>query len=610
MTIEDIKSKLLEAKENYYSGHPIMSDSDFDSLEEQLRNISPKDDYFDVVGSHERGKKIQHSIRMRSMSKCNTQEHVEAWYKRNNYYYYLPILIQEKLDGLSGTLRYKNGKLTYAATRGSGDIGQDVTRHVNLIASIPKSISERSDVEIRGEFIAPKVSPLRELYPDSPLRNLVAGIINRKETTPETVYVEFVAYGVERVLFYGEEEKEHFLNDNGFKTVTWGYCKNQEEVFQYYYDMITKREDFPYELDGLILKPTSCDLQRELEDGNEHHPVWATAWKFPAQSVWTTLRGISYNTSRLGKMIPVAEFDTVVIGGSNISRATLNNQKWIIDKNLQIGDEILVEKANDVIPKIVDNRAATNRTPLSNPVCGCGQVSNGELNGVHISCSNEDCSERKTNEIVSWIRSIGVENVSLGTVKTLYEEGLVKSIIDLYSLSPDKLKEIRGIGDLKIQNLFEEIERTRSMSELDLLSKLGIESVGEKSLKKLGIDSIDSFLNFSDSTYVVGQKIIEWKSEPRNISFLNELKLILNLSKTNQEALHGVRVCATGKAPVSRSELVKRINGSGKFVWIDGVGKETQLLVTDDLNSDSSKMTKAKKMGIEIITYEEFFSRM
>lgn len=605
--MQTIVKSLIEAKEAYYDGEPIMTDAEFDALEDKLRSLNPDHEYFKVVGSVQKGK-VKHDIRMRSMQKCNTVDHVLKWYERNKYSDHTVMVGELKFDGLSGTLKYVEGKLKYVATRGDGSQGQDITRHAKSITGIQNKLEMAETLEVRGEFIIPIRSKLNTS--ESPLRSLVAGAINRKESGSDLEEVVFVAYDIVGTYFSNEAQKEKFLLKNGFVYHKYEYLHGFDDVKNWYNLVMETRSDLKFEIDGIILKPFNCETQNNLEDGNEHHPVWATAWKFPAEGQWSVLRSVEYETSRLGKLVPVAVIDPILIGGSRITRCTLNNQKQIESQDIQIGDRVYIERANDVIPKLIRKENGESRSKIETPDCKCGSKVSPKLQGVHLVCTNPNCSERIIGEITFWVKQIGVENFSGSTVRTLFDEGKLKSISDLYELNPTSLQGISGIGESKIKNILSEIQRTKSMGTQEFLSKLGIPSVGLKALEKLQIKSVEAFLKFNDLSYAIGNQIVEWKRDQGNLDLIDRLLKVLDLKSSESVQKSGLKVCATGKAPMKRDELIKLMESSGKYRWIDSVGKDTNLLVTDDPQGDSSKLQKARKLGIEIKTYDEFIKEI
>jgi len=609
MTEQEITEQLIAAKDAYYNSEPFMTDSDFDFLENKLRILNPKSKYFNMVGiSSPHSKKISHYYRMRSLQKANSENDFRLWYQRNKIQLDTPLAVMHKIDGLSGSAKYENGKIVYLATRGDGLEGQDVSHLISYI-NIPKEIPEKSTVYVRGEFVIKKDSPLTTIYPNSPLRNLASGIINRKDMLTEAKYLSFITYGLEGEKFENglEMDKIKTLSQYGFDSLKTVICEDYSELKRYLEDAINWRDEVEYEIDGIVIIINSISIQRNLEDDNEHHPQWNIAWKFPSQGAWTTLQSIEWNTSRHGRLVPVGIFDPINIGGAQITRATLNNYKQIVDLKLSIGDSIFVQRANDVIPKIIDCKKNIEYTPIQNIRCSCGSFSDLKLDGVHIYCKNPDCSERIIEQILFWVQKIGIEFFSRATIRTLHEKGILNSIEDLYKLTYDSLIGIHGLGDKKIYNILNEIKRTSSMSQLDFLSSLGIPMVGKKVFQKLGIFTVQDFLNWKKFEYVTGEKILEWKMDSANMELFNSLVKSINFSEEKKmNSANKIGVCATGKGPFTRNELIKKINESQNYFWVDSINDSVKILLCDDPDDNSSKLTKAKNKGIQLVKYSEF----
>lgn len=609
MTESEITEQLIAAKDAYYNDEPFMTDADFDALENKLRIINPKSKYFNMVGiSSPHSKKIQHYYRMRSLQKANSENDFRLWYQRNKISTNIHLAVMHKIDGLSGSAKYENGEIVYLATRGNGLEGQDISHLINYI-NIPKQIPEKSTVYIRGEFVIKKNSPLLKINPNSPPRNLASGIINRKDMLNDAQYLSFITYSLEGEKFETglEIEKINLLKTYGFDSLKPVICEDYSELRKYLQSAIEWRDEVEYEIDGIVIIINSILIQRNLEDDNEHHPQWSIAWKFPSQGAWTTLKSIEWNTSRHGRLVPVGIFDPVIIGGAQITRATLNNYKQILDLKLSIGDNIFVERANDVIPKITNCKKIVEYTPLSEVKCNCGSFSDLKLDGVHIYCKNSKCSEKTIEQILFWVQKIGIEFFSRATVRTLYELGKLNSIEDLYSLDYGKLNGIHGLGDKKIFNILNEIKRTSHMSQLDFLSSLGIPMVGKKAFQKLGIFTIEDFLNWKSFEYATGEKILEWKMDSANVELFNSLIKSINFTEENKmSSANKIGVCATGKGPWTRNELIDKINNSKNYFWVDSINDSVKILLCDDPNDNSSKLTKAKKKGIHLIKYNEF----
>jgi len=245
----------------------------------------------------------------------------------------------------------------------------------------------------------------------------------------------------------------------------------------------------------------------------------------------------------------------------------------------------------------------TNLLPTECPCCGTPVV----WNGVHLQCPNtKGCREQVIGKIKSWVAALDADFVASATIDLLWDNNLIQSITDLYRLTADDLRKLDGFGDRKAENFVYQLEKSKEMPFSKFAGKLSILNVGVRAIKNLGIKTYDDFVKFNDPRYVIGQNIIAWKKEPGNLDMLRELHDCIKI--IDETVSNGTKVCATGKAPVVRSEIVKLLESNG-FAWNDGVDKEVKFLITDDVNSTSSKAVKARKLGIPILTYTDFFKQ-
>lgn len=610
--LNEIVSKLIEAKKAYYfTEMPILSDSDFDKLEDYLKEIDPSNSYFSLVGSEFSGQdKIIHKYPMLSMGKAKNSEDMNKWFKKLN----LPGIeycLQPKIDGLSATCRYKNGRLIYVATRGDGNTGQDISHISHYMKDIKKQVNfSLGDVEVRGELYLPKNTPYDTK--GKALRNNCVGLINRKENREDLKYVRFVAYQIAGDhSIHSEGEKIKTLSENGFHTVEFSVLSTGKDIGDYYKDYLSsKREIWNYETDGIIITVNNNLMHEEIDSRwvVDHHHHYNIAFKPPSEGKETKLKNIEWQVSRQGNVIPVAIFDPIHIGGAKLERATLHNYSNVLDLKLEINDTLYVERANDVIPYVKENRSIelsrdeSCLIPKKCPSCGNDLI----ISGVHLKCVYSHCSEVLIQQIIYWVKESGIDGVAEGTLRSLFNSKKINTIKDIYLLKSDDFIGLDGFGDKKISGFIEGVNKVRKMNSIKLLSRLGIPSVQEKSLKKLNIKSIDDFWSFNNIDYVIGQNIITWKENPINVSFLNGLLEVIEIEDVEDSNDNGL-VSMTGKGPLSRKEIISIIEEKG-WSFSSSITKEVSILLCDNPEGSSSKLVKARKLGIKVVEYNDFIN--
>jgi DNA ligase (NAD+) len=547
------------------------------------------------------------------MGKAKTIGQIEKWIKKLQLPEDQVYCIQPKIDGLSATCFYENGKLSYVATRGDGIVGQDISHIAAFIDDIKDHISfTTGPVEIRGELYLPK----NTLYDTKgkPLRNNCVGLINRKEGHENLKFVRFVCYQISDTEGVNtESDKIKLLEREGFHTVTFSKVSSPEEINNYYTQYIDhNRDEWLYETDGLIIAIDDNSLHDEIDSRwvVDHHHHYAIAFKPPAAFKETELKNIEWQVSRQGNVVPVAIFNPVVLGGATLERASLHNFSFVESLLLQIGDTLVIERANDVIPYVRSNKSNENRDPenfISDIIpqwcLSCGNPLS--VNGVHLKCENKVCPEQLIQKIIYWVKEADIEQVSIGTIRALYNFGKIRNISDIYNLKSEDFENLEGFGEIKINNFIEQVNQSRVLNAVELISRLGIPLVQKKALKKLNISSIEDFLNFDDETYIIGQNIIEWKKSAANIDYFNEILSVVKLKEVSTKETKGY-VAMTGKGPTGRKELVVRIEEMG-YEFASTVTAETDILLCEDPSSGSTKLEKAKKLGVKLVSYLDFF---
>lgn len=617
MTQEEINAlaaRLKEAKEAYYNGsESLMADAEFDELEELLRQEDPHNAYFSLVGSpvEAAGSKIQHAVPMLSANKAKTMEEADKWLKKLALPEGEAFILEPKIDGLSAACRYQNGQLQYIATRGDGRTGQDVSHIADYMAGIPKMLPQPISIEVRGELYLPRDTEFDTQ--GKPLRNNCVGLVNRKEDRGDLRYVHFAAYSVVGFPYETEAEAVAFIKTLGFETVDV-YVTNERDGIEAYRQKYLEelRDLWPFETDGLMIIVNRRIWHDKLDSrwvvDRYHH--YAIAFKPPAAAKETKLLAVEWQPSRQASLVPVAVFEPIKLGGAILERATLHNAQFVKTLLLEPGDSLLVERANDVIPYVKDNISRHGRAAQSHidsflalrcPSCQTKTV----WSGAHLKCPNGACPEVRIQQILYWVKRADMENIAEGAVRKLYESGKARRIADLYQLTKQDFSGMDGFADKKIDNFFKEIAKSRTMGARQFIARLGIPLVQEKALKKLGIASLVDFWNFCDITYVIGQNLIAWREEEHNAQLVRELAAALNIVDQSPEA-QLPQVCLTGKGPATRAELEEELRSRG-YEPVSTVTKETALLLCDDLEGSSSKLQKARQLGIPIQSYTDFF---
>jgi len=625
--MQEIVDVLKQAKEDYYNnGESNLTDKEFDDLENELKELDPTNEYFKMVGIDTYGNKIKHNFPMKSIDKVNSFKELNDWINKRFGNNEINVLITPKYDGLSFTAKYENGKIKYLATRGDGTEGQDISHILKYLDSLNIDLSDQLyglNFEIRGELIIKKEH--QEYFKNKPLRNIVVGLCGRKENNKDCKYITPVIYDVVGLEFDSEDDKFNWLlcyfNEDFTTYKFYDYKKIENFIYKFENEF---RDKMKFELDGLVITLNDSNDRKEWIGNHDHHWDYNVAYKFKAISKQTIYRGVKYDVSRYGNLIPVAFFDEVIILNRKINNASLSNYQKIFDMQLKVGDEILVALANDVIPYIEENLSAGIKQrelknkkeilPLTEalifsqvnlrncPSCGKELI----VDDIHLKCINQNCPAQNIKIITNYCKVLGMENLSEQTIASLYVNNIIKNINDLYELKNkyEELIGLIGMGGKKINNLLNEVERTKTMTIETFIDSLSISLVGEKQVKKLGIKCFKDFINFSDETYEAGKQIINYVKN--NKLFLNELYCHINIFTPTIINKNGRKICMTGKGPDTRENLIKVIEKKGDM-FIDGITKETQVLLCEDKNGSSSKLVKARKLGIEIINYSEYF---
>lgn len=636
--------------EYYVLDNPTITDQEYDdyynellSIEEKYPELKREDSPTNRVGGAvlDKFEKVNHDHPMLSFDDIFNEEEIILFDERiKKVVSTAHYTLEPKMDGLSGSLIYKNGVLVRGATRGDGVTGEDITTNIKTIKSVPLRLTEDIDIEVRGEIYMSKKSFLeanREKIKNGEKefanpRNAAAGSIRQLDSKVAAKRnLDFMAYFIPNPEDYGiktQKESLEFLRKLGFVTnyKLNGYAKNVKDIINYIDSLSEKRDNLPFEIDGVVLKVDNLEDEKRL-GFTSRVPRWGIAYKFPAKEVLTTLKEIKFTVGRTGKITPNAIFSPVHVSGSLVSKATLHNSDYCIDKDVRVGDTISIRKAGDVIPEVVEvklDRRKEDSVPFKMiencPMCNSVLI---RKDANHY-CKNEHCPSRKIESLIHFSSrdAMYIEGFGESIVEDFYNLGYLKNIDDFYTLDKykDELMLLEGFGEKSISKLLESASNSKKNSLERLLFGLGIRYVGKKTAKILSkyyktIDNLikadfDELKSINDIGDVIAKSIVDYFSDEKNINLINRLKdLNLNMRylgeevNTSNENINGKTFVITGTLSRPRDEIKEEIEGLGGNVT-GSVTKKTDYVIAGE--KAGSKLTKANELGIKVLTEEEY----
>src|SRR5579871_259610 len=666
--IEDLRNVLRFHEYRYYVlNDPLLSDFEYDSLYKQLEKIEAENPYLITPASPtQRVAKgltkdfptVQHLVPMLSLEHSYNADDLRDWDRKARELTGLENIeycVEPKFDGASISLIYENDFLVRGATRGDGVEGDDITTNIRQIRSVPLSAKFSAysiqQIEIRGEVLMTKKNfkkyndflTEQNLPPLANPRNSAAGTLRIKD--PKEVSkrnLEAFLYHVSYVVNVDAQPENNnaLLTHSGSLEMLWnlGFRSPQKEkkvlkgiqaVIDYCHDFEQHRDDLPYEIDGMVIKVNEIALQDKM-GMTTHHPRWAIAFKFKARQATTKLKGVEFQVGRTGAVTPVAKLEPVSIGGVTVSSISIHNEDYIKEKDLKIGDTVLIERAGDVIPQIVKSlselRTGAEKKisfPKHCPVCK-SELAKEEEEAVW-RCINIECPAQVVERIIHFASKDAMDIRSFGdaNIRKFYELGFLKDIPGVYQLPFEKISGLEGFGEKSISNLKTAIETSKQQPLHRLIYALGIRFVGETTAKVLSnaIDYLPDFQNktledlqnLEDIGPKVAGSISKFFSIPDNIKMLHELEnLGLNL-KNNRSAkveggnLNGQTFLFTGTlAKLKRSDAEEMVEKNGGKLLSGVSSKLNYLIVGEDAGS---KLEKAKKIpSIKVLSEQEFLN--
>jgi DNA ligase (NAD+) len=630
--VDELADALLKHKRLYYGGKPQISDAEYDKLEEELRRVSPTHPVLQMVGSdanHDGGAKIRHDQPMLSLQKTYDRDELAAWMGDR------PTLATIKVDGISLSVIYEGGVMTLAKTRGNGVVGEEVTAKVAWVPDVRPRLAETGRLEVRGELyctesrfvlLSNRMAELGLDRPTSP-RNVVAGLMGRKTHIDMARFFNFFAFTVvdhgAGLGLTSESDAARWLEAQGFRLPYPRLIESPAELDEYleYAKHLMSEDEIG--IDGAVFSYDSLGLQRQL--GNtSHHPRYKMSFKWQGQTATSTIREVAWATSRLGIVTPVAVIEPVSLSGASITNVTLHNAAHVQAYNLKAGDRIEIVRSGEVIPKflsVVEAAPGEYAWPKSCPACATPL----EFDEVRLKCpALETCPAQRLGVILNWIRCAEIDDLSEKRLTHLVDAGLVATIPDLYRLTLDDFYKIPQTKEKMAAKLLGNIQRSRTLPLARFLNGLGIEGAGFTTWEKLlhVFPSLAALRCATEAEIVAVEGFAE-KSAQQIVAGLVARSALIDallaagvapdetgLSAPPEDGpLSGMTLVITGALSRPRAEVEKAIKSAGGKT-ASAVSKTTSAVVTDDPASSSSKMKKARDLGVPAWSEDDLWKRI
>lgn len=654
--MEELIEILNEANYNYYVlDNPTITDQEYDKYLRELIQIEEKhpewardDSPTQRVGGEviDQFQKLTHQIPMLSLSNVFNEEEIIAFDERIKKEGINPQYMCElKIDGLSVSLHYENGKLVSGATRGDGITGEDITHNIKTIKTIPFKLKKPITIEVRGEIYMSKktlenINRIRKENNEPLLqnaRNAAAGSVRQLDSrVAASRNLDCWIYHLPNPEDYDiktHAEAIDFMKELGLKTNPANCLVNDVKGILDFINYYTiHRKELPYDIDGVVIKVNSIQQQKQL-GYTAKYPKWATAYKFPAEEVLTKLKDIIFTVGRTGQITPNAVLEPVIVAGSTIARATLHNEDYVNAKDLRIGDIVSIRKAGDVIPEVVEakkeRRTGEEKEFKMIKNCPiCGDYLYKKKGQVDYFCMNPICPARHMESLIHFVsrHAMNIDGLGEKIIEDFFNLNFIRKFSDIYHLGEhrDLLTELEGYGEKSIDNLLKAIENSKKNSLERLLFALGIPNVGEKTAKMLAqkyetLDrlmeaSYEELTNITDIGPIIAKSLIEYFANSENKEEINHLKeLGINMIYTGpkieeNQMFAGKTFVITGTLEtMTRDEIEEKIQNMGGKAS-SSVSKKTTAVIVGA--NPGSKKDKATELGIPIWTEKELLEKL
>ena len=646
--IKELRDQINAANQAYHTlDKPFISDAAYDLLIQELIELEVMYPEYDDPSSPtkkiggqilDKFEKVTHTTPMMSLSNVFNREELFKFVERVEEVVTSDYVVELKIDGLAVTLRYEEGILIQAATRGNGTIGEDITHNVKTIKSIPLRLSQPISIEVRGEIFMPhksfiKLNQTREKNNEALFanpRNAAAGTMRQLDSqiVAQRELDAFIYTIVDPLQYVSTHfEALNYLKILGFKVNPYAIiAKDKNSVYQAIESFDELRHTLPYDTDGAVIKVNTYN-KYDVIGFTAKSPKWATAFKFQAEIAETTIKSITFQVGRTGVITPVAELDPVVVSGTTVSRATLHNEDYIKLKDIRINDQVRIHKAGEIIPEVIDVVISqrSNQQPFEMiQVCPICQTPLRRLEGeADHYCLNELCDAKMVGQMIHFASRVAMDIDGLGekVIETLYEKGFIKTITDIYELSnhQEAIETLPGFGPKKVEKLLDAIEQSKSQPFHKVLFGLGIKHIGAKvskiitqhfqSIENMYQASLEDIQNIHEIGPEIANSLFSTLKKPDYIEMIRYLKSVgLNFENVQKNikahAFNGKTFVLTGKLEnYSRDQASDIIESLGGKVT-SSVSKQTDYVLA---GSDAgSKLKKADALGIKILDEATF----
>lgn len=660
--INELRELIERAADKYYNDDaPEISDYEYDMMFEELKKLEAEYPQFDIPTSpthkvggkaSEKFEKVTHPVKMGSLSDVFSEDELRAFLEKTTDTLLedgidkadILYSVEPKIDGLSVSVTYKNGELTIGATRGDGTVGENITENILTIDGVPHKLDEKLDLTVRGEVYMPRAvfERLNEIKEDNGEkllanpRNAAAGSLRRLEASETAAaHLDIFVFNYQEGSLFADghsptthEETINRIAELGFHTIQiQKVTSSHDEIIEAVRAIGEMRDSLPYDIDGAVVKINSLAMRKMLGETTSV-PKWAAAFKYPPEKKETTLLEIETNVGRTGVLTPLAILEPVRLAGTTVSRATLHNLDIIRERDIRVGDRVIVQKAGDIIPEIVAS-VPSKRTgeekvfsfPEKCPSCGEKVFMDSEDGGI-CRCENPACPAQLERGLVHFAHAMSIDGMGPAVVKLLIDEGLVHDAGDIYSLSRDDIARLPRLGVKSAENLLASIEKSKSMGGAAVLSALGIRHTGEagaealmrrfSSVEEVMAADIDELSAVEDVGEVTSRTIVEFFALPETKLLIEKLKNagvdLTSIKKSDTDTdkaqlFVGKTFVLTGTLPtMTRNEASEIIKSCGGKVS-GSVSKKTDFVLAGE--DAGSKLTKAQELGITVISEDE-----